>query len=80
MTFLAFATLLLLAEFGVMRGLLRLGRQLEVRFRAAFGAKVPGSMTVTSTAGRSRTWRSGVTRSSTSASSRRSRARPSGRR
>ena len=40
-TFLAFATLLLLAEFGVVRGLLRLGRQLEVRFRAAFGAKVP---------------------------------------
>jgi len=40
-TFLAFATLLLLAELGVVRGLLRLGRQLEVRFRAAFGAKVP---------------------------------------
>ena len=40
-TFLTFATLLLLAEFGVVRGLLRLGRQLEVRFRAAFGAKVP---------------------------------------
>ena len=39
--FLAFTALLLLAEFGVVRGLLRLGRQLEARFRSAFGAKIP---------------------------------------
>jgi ATP-binding cassette subfamily B protein len=39
--FLAFAVLLLFAEIGVASGLLRLGRRLEVRFRAAFGAKIP---------------------------------------
>ena len=37
----AFAGLMLMAELGIARSLLRLGRRLEVRFRAALGSKVP---------------------------------------
>jgi ATP-binding cassette subfamily B protein len=37
----AFVALMTLAELGTARGLSRLGRRLEVRFRAALGAKIP---------------------------------------
>ena len=36
----AFASLMLMAELGIVRGLLRLGRRLEVRFRTALGEKL----------------------------------------